>query len=46
MSCEHCDIKVCPVLNKLECPIDKLWEYSEAVKRLIEEAERIIRGEA
>jgi hypothetical protein len=24
--CNHCNIKYCSILNKSECPINKLWE--------------------
>ncbi len=42
MGCEHCNILMCPVLNKAECPINQLWERAGEAKELIAEAERII----
>jgi len=43
-----CRIKPCPLLNKAECPINKLWqaakEMDEAKEALLAEAERIVKG--
>jgi len=43
MGCEHCRITNCPVLNKSECPINKLWERAKEAQEVIAEAEWIIR---
>ncbi len=45
MGCEHCEIKNCPVLNKSECPINKLWERAKEARGAVAEAEWIIREE-
>ena len=31
MSCEHCQIAKCPVLNPTECPINKVWEQTDGL---------------
>ena len=45
MYCEKCGRKNCPVVNKLECPIYKLWAQAEQLDinkaELIAEAERL-----
>lgn len=42
-----CRIKPCPIVNKVECPINKLWqgaqEMDEAKAALLAEAQRIVR---
>ena len=43
MGCEHCNILMCPVLNKAECPINQLWERAKEAQEVIAEAEWIIR---
>ncbi len=43
MNCEHCEIEKCPVLNKPECPINKLWERAREAQEAVAEAEWIIR---
>ena len=49
MYCKKCGRVNCPVVNKTECPIYKLWAQAEQDRvttiELIEEAERIARGE-
>ena len=30
--CKHCNLVNCSILNKSECPINKLWEQSEQDK--------------
>ncbi len=39
MICEHCNMQVCPVLNKSECPINKLWERAREAQEGIAEME-------
>ena len=39
MGCEHCNIEICPVLNKSECPISKLWERAKEALEAVAEAE-------
>ena len=46
MPCERCDLGgQCSVLNKQECPINKLWEKVDEAKAVIAEVERILTGE-
>lgn len=49
LGCKSCGLSdVCPVLNKLECPINRLWvkatELAKAKEELVAEAERIVAG--
>ena len=39
MSCEHCDLGgKCSVLNKDQCPINKLWDRVDEMKASILDA--------
>lgn len=48
MNCEYCQIIQCPLLNKDECPINKLWARTEEIQqeiaklRLVQEAEALM----
>jgi len=37
MNCEHCEIEKCGVLNKTECPINKLWQRAKEAQGTLEE---------
>lgn len=43
MTCEHCEIRYCPVLNPTECPINQLWQKADEAQATIAEAERFLR---
>ncbi len=51
MDCEHCSIEECGVLNRQECPINKLWDRARELEADIEklsavaEVERILKGD-
>lgn len=40
--CKYCNIKNCPILNKTECIVNKLWTREEVAKETVKEAERYL----
>jgi len=40
--CKHCNIVNCPILNKAECPINKLWARAEEAEATINEIEETL----
>ena len=43
MSCEHCRITRCPVLNKDQCPFNELWDQDKEAKATMADIEQMLK---